>query len=298
MDNHIKPRIAFCFSWQSRTLDQTYLFFKRNLFDSAKEQWFDYDVFCTVEDDEDVNKVNLLNPTNIEKIKSSEVEKIIKEKYWNFIDNEMYKYWYFTHTWIYSLLQQIYKVQRNILMVKNNHYDLILRLRFDTIFLNKLNYNSICEKTKKWWIICNIAHVSGMMGNIAHKFLFSYHEISDLYFMWWNDMRKFENIFDSFQYVVSDYKTHKVLRSAYKLISKMNTFIDTTNKKYKRTIIPTTLVNCLARIFWLQIFVWDSYYYKFLHGTKLHKIDICMILLRKKVEESLIRLRKKTCFEI
>jgi hypothetical protein len=33
-----KPRIAFCFSGQARTLDQTYLFFQKNLFEAAKEQ--------------------------------------------------------------------------------------------------------------------------------------------------------------------------------------------------------------------------------------------------------------------
>ena len=76
----MRPRIAFCFSWQARTLDQTYLFFQKNLFDAAKEQWFDYDVFCAVEDDEDADKVKLLNPTKIEKIKSGDVEKIIKKK--------------------------------------------------------------------------------------------------------------------------------------------------------------------------------------------------------------------------
>ena len=80
-----KPRIAFCFSWQARTLDQTYLFFQKNLFDAAKEQWFDYDVFCAVEDDEDVDKVNLLNPTKVEKIKSNDIERIILNKYKNFI---------------------------------------------------------------------------------------------------------------------------------------------------------------------------------------------------------------------
>lgn len=293
-----KPRIAFCISWQARTLDQTYLFFQKNLFNAAKEQWFDYDVYCAVEDDEDADKVNLLNPTKVEKIKSSDVEEIIKEKYWNFIDNEMYKYWYVAYTWTYSLLQQIYKLQRSIRMIKNIEYDLILRLRFDIIFLNKLNFNSIFERTKKWWLICNEAQYSGWMSTIAHHFIFSYHEISDIFFIWWNDMKIFGEIFDSFKNVVSNHKTYKIFMPVYKMISKMKCFVDTFNKKSNRGIFPLTPISLLARFFWLQVYVWESYYYKFLHGTKLYKIDICMILLRKKIEDSLVRLRGKTCFEI
>ena len=106
-----KPRIAFCFSWQARTLDQTYLFFQRNLFDAAKEQWFDYDIFCAVEDDEDVKKVDLLNPTKVEKIKSSKVRKIIDEKRGHFIEVEYpEKYGY---VWrgipVINMLQMFYK---------------------------------------------------------------------------------------------------------------------------------------------------------------------------------------------
>jgi len=34
-----------------------------------------------VEDDSDIEKINLLKPTSVEKIKSSDVEKIIESKY-------------------------------------------------------------------------------------------------------------------------------------------------------------------------------------------------------------------------
>lgn len=159
-----KPRIAFCFSWQARTLDQTYLFFQRNLFDAAKEQWFDYDIFCAVEDNEDVDKVKLLNPTKVEKIKSSEVEKIIENKYWDFIKLEYKnKYWFFWNKWCINLLQQFYKISRSILIMQwyqEEHgliYNLVFKLRFDTPFARKLNFNTIINTItdNKDVILCN-----------------------------------------------------------------------------------------------------------------------------------------------
>lgn len=63
-----------------------------------------FDVFCAVEDDDDLNKVKLLNPTKIEKIKSSEVERIINEKHWNFIKNWLKNYWYVWEKWCKNFL--------------------------------------------------------------------------------------------------------------------------------------------------------------------------------------------------
>lgn len=287
-----KPKIAFCFSWQARTLDQTYLFFQKNLFDAAKEQWFDYDVFCAVEDDEDVDKVNLLNPTKVEKIKSSEVEKIIEEKWWDFIRHELYKYWYFVHTWVYSLLQQIYKTQRSITLSKNGNYDLFFRLRFDTIYFNKFNFNYILCEVKKWWIICNNSWIHSITGH-----LISYLKITDLYFIWWYDMKIFTKIFDDFKYVVVNHKTYLSLNPIYKLIFWVNTIVQKLQKRFLITL-PTAPLNILSRILWLQVFVWDSYYYKFLYNTKLIKTNIWTIILRKNVNQSDIRLSNKSQFEI
>ena len=287
-----KPRIAFCFSWQARTLDQTYLFFQKNLFDAAKEQWFDYDVFCAVEDDEDVDKVKLLNPTKVEKIKSSDVEKIIEEKYWDFIDNEMYKYWYFIVTWEYSLIQQTYKIQRSIQMIGNEEYDLIFRLRFDTIFLNKLNFNKIYAKIKNWWVLCNNEQTNNntIISYFAHS-LISYLEISDLFFVWWKDMEIFWHAFDEFKTVIIKHKTYEVLNPIYKMIHKLKDL--SRNSK----IVPITVVNIFARFFWLQVLVGDSYFLRLLYNMQIYKTDISMILLRKKIEKSGILLRRKTEFE-
>ena len=157
-----KPKIAFCFSWQARTLDQTYLFFQKNLFDAAKEQWFNYDVFCAVEDDVDLDKVNLLNPTKIEKIKSSEVEKIIGEKHGEFIKNDLNNYWYVWKNQCVKFLQQMYKISQSIKLKinyeKENNivYDIVFKLRFDCPFPRKLNFNEIYKDIlKKPVVLCN-----------------------------------------------------------------------------------------------------------------------------------------------
>lgn len=156
-----KLRIAFCFSGQARTLDQTYQFFQKNLFDAAKEQWFDYDVFCAVEDDDDVDKVNLLNPTKVEKIKSSEVEKKIK---YNVNSDKNLKYFDCDYAKFlpYVTQQQWYKVERSFILkdnykkAKNISYDIVFRLRFDTYFMNKINFDSILKIVgNEWKIVCN-----------------------------------------------------------------------------------------------------------------------------------------------
>lgn len=161
-----KFKIAFCFSWQARTLDQTYKFFRENLFDAAKEQWFDYDVFCAVEDDSDAEKINLLDPTKVEKIKSSNVEKIIENKYWDFKwfhKNHCILYCYSSALLkksFYNYLQQYYKVKRSIELKreyekKNNcTYDVVLRLRFDYVLLNKLDFHKILKDLEWTNIIC------------------------------------------------------------------------------------------------------------------------------------------------
>ena len=133
-----KWRIAFCFAWQARTLDQTYLFFQKNLFDAAKEQWFDYDVFCAVEDDEDVDKVRLLNPTIVEKIKSDDVAIMINKRYWKLINEDL--------PWnvlldfdVVRFLQQVYKVGKTIGLASDD-FCLVFKLRFDSFFFNKIKF--------------------------------------------------------------------------------------------------------------------------------------------------------------
>lgn len=232
-----KPKIAFCFSWQARTLDQTYLFFQKNLFDAAKEQGFDYDVFCAVEDDDDLNKVNLLNPTKIEKIKSSEVEKIIEKKYGEFIKEDLNNYWYVWKKWCKNFLQQMYKISQSIKLKinyeKENNiaYDIVFKLRFDCPFPRKLNFHEIYKDVYgKHVVLCN-------KQRMIPSLIFTT-KIEDMYFILSDESSNILwNIFDNWSLC---FKWHEIknLKIA-NIFGKIDRFF---SKKYR--CVPLSLI-CL-----------------------------------------------------
>jgi len=291
-----KPRIAFCFSWQARTLDQTYLFFQKNLFDAAKEQWFDYDVFCAVEDDEDVDKVKLLNPTKVEKIKSSDVEKIIEKKYWNFIRTVFktkYKRAYYTYDWVVRYLQQIFKVSRSIKLCWTYNYDLIFRLRFDTIFINKFNFKIIKSTINDWNnIICNDFEHCSIFWKLCH----STREISDFIFIWNHTSMIFLwDMFKNFEQCFLWHEVKAVFQPIYKLSNFLVKFLLYINNNTK-IHIPS-----LPKEFWAYtIYIPEKAYYEYLlyNDVNIIKTNISLIVVRKIMWESIFRLSNKCKYEI
>lgn len=264
-----KPRIAFCFAWQARTLNQTYQLFQQNLFDAAKEQWFDYDVFCAVEDDNDSGNVDLLNPVKVEKIKSSNVEKIIEEKYWDFIRNEFpTKY---SHAWTgkatFNMLQQYYKVSKSIHLKieheKNNNieYDVVFKLRFDAPFPRKLNFNKIlCEikKNDNNVVICN-KHKKSIVTRVIWTEI-----IDDLYFIMGNNASTaLANIFEDWRSILlwEEIKKYVKLHGIFnRFFLKLNT-ISVLVKKIKNDIIRTILnifIDCPIVFFYTKFFKWQD----------------------------------------
>ena len=298
-----KPRIAFCFSWQARTLDQTYIFFQRNLFDTAREQWFNYDVFCAVEDDEDVDKVKLLNPTKVEKIKTNNVEKIIEKKYWELFNNSMeisqncylFNNQYFIlldKNKVYNFLQQIYKVSQSFLISKQSkeNYDIVLRLRFDTFFLNKLNFHKITEYINdKKIILCN------SYERIRFK---KFYQIEDLFFIWNKFLAdSLEEIFINFLDPLKwDEIKNKHILNIFSLIRKCINKINTgLNIK-----LPTYPILCVESLFY-KIFSPEGCYYNFFikKGFNIKTYKFSHILLRKDWSTSYIKIEKnKAFFEI
>jgi hypothetical protein len=291
-----KPRIAFCFSWQARTLDQTYLFFQRNLFDAAKEQWFDYDIFCAVEDDEDVDKVNLLNPTKIEKIKSSEVEKIIETKYGEFIRTAFrtkYKRAYYTYEKVVNYLQQIFKVSSSIKLCGNcERYVLIVRLRFDTIFINKLNFKSIVKNLKNRSIICNNQEDSSIFWKVCH----STYEIQDFFFIWDSkSMKILWDIFENFEQCFMWHEVKPLFKPIYYISNWIWQFLLFVNNNTKFHILS------LPKEFGAyMIFIPEKAYYEYFLWQNINVIkeNISLILIRKFVKTSYIRLEDKTKYEL
>lgn len=291
-----KPRIAFCFSWQARTLDQTYLFFQKNLFDAAKEQWFDYDIFCAVEDDEDVDKVNLLNSTKVEKIKSSEIGKVIDIKYWDFIKTAFktkYKRAYYSYTWVVRYLQQIYKVSRSIKLCGNHNYDIIIRLRFDTIFINKFDFKKIQSKIKDWNnIICNDQDCHSILWKICY----STWEIQDFIFIWNRiSMNFLWDMFENFEQCFLWHEVEPIFKPIYRLSNFLVKILLYINNN-TRIHIPS-----LPKEFWAyMIFIPEKAYYEYFlfKKTNVIKIDLSLFIIRKDIKQSYIRLEKKTLYEI
>ena len=88
----MKPRIAFCFSGQSRLFGATLPYFQKFFFDSAHSQGFDYDIFAAVEDDADLPFVEKhITLAAIEKISSTNVSKLIEESYGKYQRNHIGK---------------------------------------------------------------------------------------------------------------------------------------------------------------------------------------------------------------
>jgi hypothetical protein len=297
-----KKRIAFCFSWQARTFDTTYPFFKINLFDAAKEQWFEYDIFCAVEDDEDLEKIYLMNPTIVEKIKSLEVQKIIDEKYWEFI-NENFNKKYCIHMYkkwnINWFLQQVYKV-KIANYIKNNYineydkkYDIVIRLRFDTLFLNKFNFNRIYNSIKEWKNILNI-----WTRNIV--------PIQDFFAIGNNDfINSFSSVFDNFRNIfrwreISIYK--KGFLFLLNFLYYFHLYIEKRIWGFISRIIwyLTHLIATFINKYIFTVYTFENIYFQNLKIKNyiIFFTSISFILVRKDFKKSFAMLLDKSEFEI
>jgi hypothetical protein len=299
-----KPRIAFCFSWQARTLDQTYLFFHKNLFDTAKEQWFEYDIFCAVEDDEDVDKVNLLNPTKIEKSTHSDVEKLIVDTWWadydmKILESYPYYYWDLLHNDIFYIrnqFQQFYKVSKSIEMMDNywTNYDLVVKLRFDCFFFKKINYSKILKKTNKWVVLCNNFVTCG-------DELSKYTVINDFFFFWsQKSMKLLKDLFYNFKDWLLWDEVKWFSKYLYKFFISYKKFAYYINNKViKRWVVPVYPIWLIERQLykiWSTELVYYNYFLK--KWIKVLKDNFSFILLRKNTEESIIILEKSNEYEI
>ena len=134
---------AICFSGLVKHFELCYPYIKKRLLDNFSS----YDVFCCVEDDGDADKIKLLNPTITEKIKSSDVDKIIAPELKR-LKKQNYKRFFFPESRSFNLrnvYQQIYKIDRafklleNYMKEKNISYKYFIRIRFDFLPLNSID---------------------------------------------------------------------------------------------------------------------------------------------------------------
>lgn len=310
----MKPKIAFCFSWQARTLSRTYTFFQKNLFDAAKEQEFDYDVFCAVENDEDVDKVNLLNPTKVKKIKSSEVEKIIEKKYWDFIRNEFpIKYF---HSWTerstVNMLQQYYKVWESMKIKmeyeKDNNlkYDIAFKLRFDAPFPNKLNFIEIHKKIKENEnsVICN-KHKKSIVTKVIWA-----ESIDDIYFIMSNPAsNKLSLVFDNWieilkwEEIKKHLKIHKIFNRYFSWTEKQLSTFRKWLKSDRLKIFFNVLLDCPIIFLYTKFFKrqdWERWFYNCFYkwGTNITTTHISIWIIKNSKRASVTWKFKKSIYEL
>ncbi len=145
--------VALCFSGLVKSLELCYPYIKKNLLDHIGS----YDIFCYAEDDENTEKVKLLNPIKMEKVKSSEVSKIIKPEI-KFLKKQNYKTCIHPESFRFNLqnnYQQLYKINQsfNLLekyMNENNiSYKYFIRIRFDMLPLDIFKIEDFKLKKKE-----------------------------------------------------------------------------------------------------------------------------------------------------
>lgn len=284
-------KAAICFSWQARTLDKCYEYIKLNILDQIWEQWKDYDIFCCTEDDIDSYKVDkLLKPLVNQKIKSSDVEKIINLKYWELIKKN---YKNFIYPWtprfnLRTFLQQFYKNKivneiKNEYSKKNNiDYKYVIRMRFDILPLDKLDFNQI-----------NINNI-----NIPFDSLKSEIEINDMFAIWNKEnMNVYYSIFDIFDEIVTMFKINpNILQKIIFSFEKMYVFLYWIIINLLLLIkTPKVIIDNIFKIFWLiQWLILRKYkdnncvyqeklLYKLLEKNKikLNKIKLNLFLVRE-----------------
>lgn len=287
----IQKKAAICFSWQARTLDKCYEYIKWNILDQIWEQWKDYDIFCCTEDDKDSQKViELLQPIDIKKIKSSDVEKIIEEKYWDVIKRN---YKDFIYPWtprfnLKTFLQQFYKNKvvndlKNDYSSQNNiNYKYVIRVRFDILPLDKINLNNIDPN----------------LLNTPFDSLKSNIEINDMFAIWnQKNMDIYYSIFDNFEEIIKLFKiTPNIFQKIIFSIEKIYVFLYWAIIKILTTIkTPKSIVELLFKIFstlqWSILWTYkrnncvfqEKLLYKLLSKNKitLNKIKCNLFLVRE-----------------
>jgi len=144
---------AICFSGLAKNFELCYPYIKKNLLDLIGN----YDIFCCVEDDENANEAELLKPVRIKRVKSSDVDSIIKDELER-LKKQNYRTSIFIESFKFNIrntYQQIYKVNNAFELLeeyikeKNIQYKQFIRIRFDLLPLDSVKLKDfITEKNE------------------------------------------------------------------------------------------------------------------------------------------------------
>ncbi len=285
-------------SFEKEKLILTGIDISETAINKAKKQGFDYDVFCAVEDDDDMEKVYLLNPTEITKVRSYEVEKIIKQQYGNFIETAFdtkYCFMNFSNNAILNLLHQCYKIQscntlKNEYSKLNNvEYNIVFRLRFDIFFFNKINFNSLLSDVSNNKIICN---------NWSSRKILSLLPIQDFFFIWNNEnMDILSRCFNDFADIFRRNEIRYLFKPIYYLFNAINKF---NVKLWYRINKLSHALGILNAYLFFKVYTAESCFYRHLKNNNINikTTEISLIFIRKNIEKSFVFLKEKSSYEI
>lgn len=245
MKNLKRKNVAVCFSGQVRKFDLCYPYIKKNLLDHLGS----YDIFCCAEDDSDLEKMNVLNPVKIKKIKSSEVEKILKPVL-KVLNKNNYKKYIFPQSPRFNfknILQQLFKLQGSYELLEEYmqeekvSYDFFIRIRFDFLPLDAINPKNFVLKN-------NEVITPHLKSSVAPKT-----QINDMFAITkdLNTFKTYCTLYNNFESAVQKVKFNpskkqriyfafeKIYSDFFFWLSKM---LDKLNKKFSRNLLGLSLL--------------------------------------------------------
>lgn len=290
----VTKKAAICFSGQARTLDRCHEYIKRNVLDTIWDMGLDYDIFCCTEDDDDAYKVDkYLHPVVQKKLRSKDIENLIKDKYWVLLERN-YKDFIYPWTTRFNLvtfLQQFYKYKmvndlKNSFAEANNiEYQYVIRMRFDTLFVDQLNFQEIENgfRARNIFVVDDTLKQAWEMNDM---FAIGDKYTMDVYFSIFENFQEIIKLFSISPTFTQEiiFKIEILYVRCYWYILKILEYINT----------PKIIIDNIFKIFWLvqwgilrkyknQHSVYqEKLLYKILlsHGISIQKIKLNLFLVR------------------
>ena len=140
----IKKKVAFCFSGQARIIKWAYPNLKKYYFDPLGRQEIDYDIFCSVQKEENWEDVKVLKPTILKLWDIKDMKKTIFPLIKKF-NEKNFKNFIFINAHIDNIFYQLFLINdsfKNLKEYKEKNkieYEYYVRIRFDFIPFEKFS---------------------------------------------------------------------------------------------------------------------------------------------------------------
>jgi hypothetical protein len=194
-----------------------------------------------------------------------------------------------------NLMQQLFKISESIKLCdcNNNHYDIIVRLRFDFIFFNKINFKNILWCVNNGTVICNKESVL-----IKHEFIKKRLLIINDFFFFWNESSMFllKDIFNNVEKSLKWDSKNTIIEWFFSFFENI---AFTLNKILNYRIIPVVPFYYLETFFH-RVFSAEAcfYYYLKKQSIEIELEEFSYILLKNSPKNSFITITNKNIYEL